>query len=166
MPKTISWGFEDSPISGVTELSFDRALLNFKADFREKAKSATEAVITNITSPFDRPERIRFAVSDISNVYAGTDIDPSVYSPSRRGVSVLAQVTSIASVTDSNDADFRVDLPISAHIVLKVPSSEHLDAGKIQTIVARLVSSLFETGDESTSRLDALIRGSLLPKDM
>lgn len=166
MTKQISYGFNDTPISGVSTLKFERGLLNYKADFRTKSNTPGEVIITNITSPVDRPENIRYARSEVKNVYANTDIDPSVYAPSTKGVSIVAQVTETLSVTDSADSEYRVDLPVSAHIVLKTPASEHVDAAVLETVIGRLLSSLFETGKEDTTRLEALLRGSLLPTDI
>lgn len=166
MAKSISAGYTDTPISGVTTLTFPRGLVNFGADFRVKSETANEAIITNLTTPVDRPERIRFSYSDVANIYSGTDVDPSVYAPSKRGVSVLTQLTETFSVTDSVDTTYRVDLPVSAHLVLKVPASEYLTAELIEAMIGRLVSSLFETGSLTDSRLKALLRGSLLPTDL
>lgn len=166
MSKVVSAGYTDTAISGVTSLTLPRGLVNFAADFRVKKDGDTEAIVTNLTTPVDRPEKFRWNASDIANIYSGSDIDPSVYAPSKRGVSVLAQVTEVYSVTDTTDATFRIDLPVSAHLVLKVPASEYLTADILQTVVGRLVSGLFETGSTATSRIGALVRGSLLPKDL
>lgn len=166
MAKTVSVGYTDTPIAGVTSLEFPRGLVNFGADYRVKSDTANEAIITNLTSPVDRPEKFRISYSDVSNIYTGTDIDPSVFAPSKRGVSVLCQLTETLSVSDSTDAAFRVDLPISAHIVLKVPASEYLTADMLQTVMGRLVSGVYETGSLTTTRIQAIIRGSLLPTDL
>lgn len=166
MSKTISAGYTDTAISGVTSLTYPRGLVNFAADFRVKKDGDSEAIITNLTTPVDRPEKFRWNASDIANIYSGTDIDPSVFAPSKKGVSVLAQVTEVYSVTDSVDASFRIDLPVSAHIVIKTPQSEYLTSDILQTVVGRLISGLFETGSTATSRIGALVRGSLLPKDL
>lgn len=166
MAKIVSVGYTDTPISGVTSLAFPRGLVNFGADYRVKSDTANEAIITNLTSPVDRPEKFRISYSDVSNIYTGTDIDPSVFAPSKRGVSVLCQLTETLSVSDSTDAAFRVDLPISAHIVLKVPASEYLTADMLQTVMGRLVSGVYETGSLTTTRIQAIIRGSLLPTDL
>lgn len=167
MSKVISTGYTDTAISGVTSLEFPRAILNFEQDFRVKSNnSGKEVVITNITSPIDRPENIRIAYTDIANVYSGTGVEPSILAPSKRGVSILAQVTDVLSVTDTTDADYRIDLPISAHMVIKVPSNDNITAAVVQTLVGRLLSSLFDQGVTTTSRLDAILRGSLVPSEL
>lgn len=167
MAKVKSLGYTDTPVQGVTSLTFPRAVLNFGADFRVKANQpGKEVVLTNLTCPVDRPEKIRIAYTDVSNVYSGTDIDSSVYSPTKRGVSILVQLTETISVTDSTDADFRVDLPVSYHLVVKVPASEFISAADIQTGLGRLVSGLFDTGSTATTRLEAILRGSLVPSGL
>lgn len=167
MSKVISTGYTDTAISGVTSLEFPRAILNFEQDFRVKSNnSGKEVVITNITSPIDRPENIRIAYTDIANVYSGTGVEPSILAPSKRGVSILAQVTDVLSVTDTTDADYRIDLPISAHMVIKVPSNDNITAAVVQTLVGRLLSSLFDEGVSTTARLDAILRGSLVPSEL
>lgn len=164
MAKVKSAGYSDTPISGVSSLTMSRGLLNFEKDFRVKSnKPGTEVVITNLTSPVDRPEKIRIGYTDIANVYSGTGIDASVSAPTKRGIQVLAQVTEIISITDDSDPDYRIDLPVSYHLVIKVPASELITASDIQTGIGRLLSSLFDTGSTSTTRLEAILRGALVP---
>lgn len=166
MSKAINFGYTDTPISGVTELSFDRGLLNYKSDFRATTETPGEVILTNITSPIDRPENMRVAYSLLQDVYKGSGIDPKVQSPLRRGVSLLVQLTEVATVTDTVDLTYRVDLPISAHLVLKIPANADLTDAHVQTVVGRLVSGLYETGSLSTDRIKALLRGSLEPTDI
>jgi len=168
MTKVINQGYTDTPVSGVTSLTFPRAVLNIDKDFRVKStnNNGKEVVLTNITSPIDRPENIRLAYTDIANIYSGTGVEPSVAAPTKRGISVLAQVTDVVSVTDDTDADFRVDLPISCHLVIKVPASEYINAAQVKTVLGRLLSSLYDTGATSDSRLEAILRGSLVPSEL
>jgi hypothetical protein len=167
MTKVINSGYTDTPIDGVSSLSFDRGLLNIAKDFRVKTNNnGKEVVLTNITSPIDRPENIRIAFTDVANIYNGTGIEPSVLAPTKRGVSVLSQVTEVISVTDDTDADYRVDLPVSCHLVIKVPSSQYITAQMVETVIGRLLSSLFDTGATSASRLEAILRGSLVPTEL
>jgi hypothetical protein len=168
MTKVINQGYTDTPVSGVTELTFPRAVLNLKTDFRVKStnNNGKEVVLTNITSPIDRPENIRLAYTDIANVYNGTGVEPSVSAPTKRGVSILAQVTDVVSVSDDADADFRIDLPLSCHLVIKAPASEHVNAEQIKTVLGRLLSSLYDTGFSSESRLAAILRGALVSTEL
>lgn len=170
MAKTLSWGYTDTPVSGVNSLTFPRAILNFSADFAQKENtsksSSSELILTNITSPLDRAENIRYAYSTVNNVYSNTSIDAKVQSPNRKGVQLLAQVTDVATVTDSDDASYRVDLPISTHIVIKVPADALITGDIVQAHLGRVVSALFETGSTATTRIQKLLRGALEPADL
>lgn len=166
MSKVTSDGFA---ASGLTPATYNlvRPNLNFPAQFRVKqSKPGEEVILTNTTSPIDRPEKIRIAYSEIANVYAGTGIEASISAPSKKGVSILAQETSVLSVSDTTDADYRIDLPISCHLVIKVPTSEHVTSAIILDRIGRLTSSLFDTTSNDATRLDGLLRGALTPTGM
>lgn len=167
MSVTKNVGYTDTAISGVSSLSMSRGLLNFKADFRKKEETpGKEIVLTNITSPTDRPEKIRIAYSEVANIYSGSGIDASLHAPTKKGVSVLCQLTEVISVTSDTDADYHIDLPVSAHLVIKVPQSQYISGADVQTLVGRLLSALYDTGVTTTTRLEALLRGSLTPSDL
>lgn len=164
--KQVNLGYTDTPIAGVTSLDLPRGLVNFGADFRSVSSVPGEVVLTNITCPTDRPENFRVGYTSVKDVYSGSAIDQSVYAPSRKGISVVVQLTDTYSVTDSVDAEFRVDLPVSSHLVIKVPSSEYLTSEMVLAQVGRLMSGIFETGSETSDRLKAILRGSLTPSDI
>lgn len=167
MAKTTSLGFTDTAVEGVSSLAFPRAVLNLETDFRVKASQpGKEVTLTNITSPIDQPERIRIAYADVNNIYGGSGIEPSLFAPTKRGVSILAQLTEVLSVTDTVDSTFRVDYPVSYHVVIKAPSASYITGPVIQAGLGRLLSCLYDTGSLTTGRLEAILRGSLLPSEM
>lgn len=166
MTQSISTGYTDTPISGATPITVTRPVINFGEDFRERKQTESELVLVNLTSPLDRTEKVRYSVQNVANVYTGTDIDPSVHAPVRRGVSLLIQRTATISVTDDSAGNARVDLPVSFHIVAKVPVSEHIDASLIEQELLRTLSMAYETNSSDTSRINAMLRGSLAPKDL
>ena len=166
MSKSLNSNHHDTAVSGVTTLSLDRAILNFGADFRVKSQDPAQAVIVNMTSPVDCPETFKFAVSPVKDIYKGSSVDPSLFDASRRGVSILCALNDVVTITDSSDATYRVDKPLSAHIVIKVPYDTQITGGMIESLVGRLVSGLYETGDDGITRIAALMRGSLLPVDL
>lgn len=166
MAKSVVKNYTDTPISGVTSLTLPMSVVNFGKDFRVKSDEPGEAILTNLTSPIDRPERFRFAMSDIKDIYKNSGIDANLYSPSRRGVSVLVQLTDTYTVSDSTDTKYDVALPMEAHLVIKVPSNELITSQMIQDFVGRLTNGLFESGVVNTDRIKSLFRGSLIPTDM
>lgn len=82
MSKTVSFGYADSPISGVTSLNFSRGLLNFGADFDVVNDKGSELILTNITTPRDKPEKVRLAYSVVPDVYANSGIAPGAQATS------------------------------------------------------------------------------------
>lgn len=166
MTKQLNFNRTDTEISGVSSLSLPIGVLNFPIDFTPKARTAKEVVLANLTSPLGAVETVRFAVNDVANVYTGTGVAPSYSATSKHGVSVLMQLNDIYSITDSVDATFRQDLPITGHIVLKVPDSELLTGDVLKAFLGRLVDLAFNSGLTTSERLAALCRGSLLPTDV
>lgn len=166
MTKQLIFNRTDTAISGVSSLALPLAVLNLPVDFVVKSRNAKDVTLSNITSPLGAVETIRFAVNDVANVYTGSSIQPTLWATSKHGVSVLAQINEIFSITDTVDATFRQDLPMSAHIVLKVPDSEFMTGDLLKAIVGRLADTLFNAGVVTSERLAALTRGSLLPQDV
>lgn len=166
MSKVVSVNHTDTPISGVTELSLERGLVNYGADFKVKVEMADSVILTNLTSPITAPEQFKFSVQDVANVYTGTAVDPNFYSPSKKGVSLLAQCNEVWTVTDTEDSTYQVELPVQAHIVLKVPKNENITPAMVEALLGRVVSGLYETGSEGTTRLQAMLRGSMKPSDL
>lgn len=167
MAKVKSVGYTDTAIAGNPTLTFPRGNLNFASDFRVKSNNAgKEVILTNITSPSDRPEKIRIGYTEVANVYSGTGVEPTVSAPTKRGLQILSQVTEVISVTDDTDPNYRIDLPVSYHLVIKVPTSEHIGAADVKTGIGRLLSSLFDTGVMTTTRLEAILRGALVPSEL
>lgn len=166
MSRNVSANYTDTPISGVTSLTFSRGLVNTGADFKVKVIKPDEVIITNLSSPILFPEKIRYSLSDVNDVYKGTGIDPGFFAPSRKGLSLLAQVTETWTVTDTTDATYQVALPVSAHLVLKVPNNEAVTPERIEQLIGRLISTLYDTGKSDNKRLTALLRGSLAPSDI
>lgn len=166
MAKTLNLNYTDTAISGISSLNLPLSVVNFPVDFRVKVDDPGEAIVTNLTSPIERPETFRFAITEIRDVYKNTSIDANVAAPTRRGVSILCQLNDVYSITDSSDATYQVNLPMQGHIVLKIPSNDLITADVMKTFLGRLVDGLFNSGVVSSGRLASLARGSLLPDNM
>lgn len=158
---TINNGYIDTAIPGVSSLAFARGLVNYPVDFRITSETTGEVKLTNLTSPLDRPETVRIAYSVIPDVYKGSGISVNVQPPSSKGVSILCQVTNV--YRDTTIAASPIDLPVSTHMVIRVPAHSSITAELVQAHIGRLISSLYDTGSTGTSRLESLLRGSLQP---
>lgn len=166
MAKVVTTNRTDTAVDGVSSLTMARAVLNFGADFVVKSEASNEVIITNLTSPIDTPEKFRFAISDIKDIYKNTGIDPTRQSQSKRGVNLLCQLTDVWTITDSVDLTFQEIVPIEAHVVLKMPASPYVSEDAVVAFIGRLMSGLFATGSSTSARLKSMIRGSLTPSDI
>lgn len=166
MAKTLNMNFKDTTVTGGTAVTLELPQLNYAADFRVTRDDAEEAIITNITSPIDMPERFRFAHNNLTDVYKNTGIDPTLYYASRRGTQVLCQLTDTYSVTDSTSPDYLALLPVSAHVVIKVPNNDLITVEQVEGLVTRMLAGLYETTSSRDTRLRSLLRGALLPSSL
>lgn len=163
MSLNIATGCTDTPIDGVTAPQLTLPLLNYKADYRVKSESSKEAIITNITTPLDQPESIRFGISEIANIYSKSGINTDLISGPMKGINVLTQINEVIKVTDSANAAFSQYLPMSAHLVLKIPQSGYITEAVVNTFIKRLIATLYENG---VSIIPSLTRGVLLPRNL
>lgn len=166
MAIVININHTDTAISGATAASLTLPVVNFPVDFRVKQDEPGEAIITNLTSPVDAPERYRFGVSDIKDIYANSGIEYACQAPLKRGKKVFVQLTEVLTKTDSIDTTYKCQVPLAGHIVLSVPQDADVTDEMIITFLKRLVAGLFDPADNGTTRLKCLERGSLIPSGM
>lgn len=163
MAKTLSVNYTDTPVTGSTAVSYSLPQLNFGADFRVVKDEADEAIITNLSSPIDQPERFRFAHNIVNDVYKNSGIDPTLYYASRKGTQVLCQLTDVYSVTDSEDSSYLALLPVECHLVIKVPNNDLITPAVAEALTERMLAGLYETTAGQYTRLKSMLRGALLP---
>lgn len=166
MAKTSSFGYT-APASTITISVPKLDWTQFSSDNR-KQKSG-ELILQNTTSPLDQPETIRWAIENIGNVYNGTDIPTTNRSITTRGVSLVIQVNDILRVSDESDPECccgngAFDLPISTHIVVRVPLNQYVTAEKAMEVLKRDLAAVYN-GADSPDFLNQLLRGSLNPKE-
>lgn len=165
MTKQINKGYTDTPFETPVSLVTTREPINFQKDFRVLRQSNDELWLTNVTSPIDRPEKLRIARREVGNLYQGTDISPSVHAPSKKGVNLHLQLQQTFEVTDSENAEFLVHIPITTSLTIKAPAS-FVDANMVIDSLERLLSALYESNSNENDRVAALLRGSLIPSDL
>lgn len=145
--------------------------LPYDTDFDLTKDGAKECVIANMKAPIDVPESIRFAIEDIANVYAGSDLDPHLYAPLKKGKSVVVGIKDAFKVQRviADDSTGAISsllsetvYPVAAHAVFKFPISTEINAEDVQKVLYRLIAALYKTASDAT-RLNELMRGSLNP---
>lgn len=165
MAKSVTLNINDTAISGGPQaLSVSLPAINWPVDWSKTVDEAGSATLTYKPAPFDAPQTAKFAVNRIANIYAGSPVDASYQLPYKRGASILCQVNLVASVTDTADSTYRVDLPLSAHLVIKAPMSGLLTVNDIRSVAERAFALLYETGSTDSTRLTELLKGSMLPE--
>lgn len=138
--------------------------LSYSTDFRVSTDVPGEVIMTNITSPLDRNETVRFAITNIKDIYTNSGVDVSYMAPSHQGISLVTQVTDTWRYEDvANPTNPVIDLPISAHLVIKAPKTSYLGANDYLSIAQRAFSLLFDTGSVTSARLMTLLKGALDP---
>lgn len=161
---TTTWNYSDTAVSSDVG-PIQPASINFAADWAKKTSDESELILINTTSPLDRVETLRFGRSRIGNIYTGAGIEAAYASSVRSGVSALVQDRTVLTAVD--DAGNRTDYPISAHLIIKVPTSDLITEQLLVTILSRLLGACYEqSGTTAGPRLNRLIRGALIPSSM
>lgn len=167
MAEVFSAGYVDTAMDGVTTLPLNRGLVNFGADWAQVPSSKKgEVLLTNITCPQGFPERFRYSSAKVANVYANSGISSAYHLPSSDGTKVLVQLTEVWNQTDDADASVDKRAPISGYIVLTYPNDKIVTAARMETFIARLLSGFYNSGVVTTERLNAILRGALVPSGL
>lgn len=140
--------------------------IDFETQFTVDTFEPTKVGITNLTSPTDQADHLTFQYMSIADVYKGSSIDPSVYSPNRKGISVATVLKDVMRVTDSGDPSYQMDLPIKVSLSVVLPQNPYLNASAVDTAIKRCFAAWYPKGAVTTARIDALIRGSMKPSEI
>lgn len=165
MSYSIQNNYTDTGVEGVSSLALSRAIVNFGVDFRVKSQDNQSVTLTNITSPAGKPETYRISVSPVKDIYKNSDIDPALYGPTRKGVSLLVAHTQVKTAVDATTG-LTYDIPVKSHLVSVIPLDALVTPAIIEAEVGRMVTALYETGLATTTRIAALIRGVVRPSDV
>lgn len=161
MSYTYSWATQNSWDTS-TSVSTSVVREAFSKGWTVTKNQPSEAVLACSTSPLEAVPTIRFARSQVSNLYASTNLENRLQGPSRKGLSTLAQINDFRQVTDSDGLVYY--LPYSAHIVFKTPITDENPGANVSQLLAELIGVLFEESAVSPdTRINSLIRGNLLP---
>lgn len=142
-------------------------IIKWADEYRPVSDKAGDVEITSVVTPLDAPSSFHFAATQVANVYSG--ISPAVpanyRSPSAGGVKLLIQNTETWSITDSADPSYQVNLPVEAHLVVKVPQNSMITATAVEGLIKRTLGGLYDGNAEAT-RLESLLRKALMPSSL
>lgn len=135
--------------------------VNLAADFSSTMDKPGERRLTNVKSPVPRPQTVRYAVTNVKNVYS-KGIDKAFQLQDKSGKSIVFGLTEMWSVTNDsipNDPGFIV--PVSGHMVLKLPTGIDIPADKFIEFATTVYGLVFDHGTKSDAKLNRLMRGSV-----
>lgn len=159
-----SFGNTDTPISGVTAPVITLPVINFNSDYRIRKSADSETIVTNVTTPFDQPESVRYSIQDVKDIYKNAGLNSDQITGSKEGVSLVAQLNTTLKVTDDTATTAIGYFPITAHLVIKCPKSGYITESVLTQVIARLNGTLYaETGK---TNIVALLKGALNPKGL
>lgn len=165
MAKSLSFNNADTVFGSPATLNLVRENVNFGEDWVKVGEKPGETKVKNINCPNDQPEQFRLAFTEVKDVYKNTGIDPAYYAPSKKGFSLVVQLTNVGRVTESIDGSI-YDLPFSMHIVIKAPNDSLVDESVIEEQIARLLSGLYLENVTTDTRLAQLIKGAMTPPEV
>lgn len=164
MSKIIKTTFTDTPISGVTAPSLPLPVINYNSDFRLKnSTNKDEVIMVNTNCAINEDEKVRIAVSSINDIFKTSGIVCDSVGETKEGYSLVAQVTRTVTVADDQNPSYTNHLPLSAHIVVKVPKHEAITDTVILALIERACATLYEEGK---FKAISMLKGAINPKGL
>lgn len=164
MAITANFGFNDTTNSSAAQPALNPTVLNYGSDYRVISDDDSSCLITNIKTPVDQPDTIRVATQDVANIYSNTSLKANQISAARQGVSVVLQENSVYKVIDTDLPLAATYLPVSMHLVLKVPTGYSIPEADLISQIKRLLGALYE--EDGTFRIQTLVKGAVKPKNL
>lgn len=161
MTRTVTKGYADTAVSGVSSLVQDLPVLNWTADWRVLVNEPEELVAMNMTTPFDQPETFRFASRAVKNIYQGADdiIGVGNRLDNVSGQAIVVQLREVHAITDTSDSTFRRLAPITVGITMTIPNDVSTTSANVLGMVRRACAGLYEQGVSTDTGVTALIKG-------
>lgn len=101
-----------------------------------------EAIIDNASATLTQPNTIRYAYTQIADVYAKTGVSP-LATQRREGFSLLTEVNETWMVYDDASTLYTpYYLPVRAHMVLRLPIDAQVTAAATTALINRLIGAL------------------------
>lgn len=135
------------------------------ADYKIVEAEKGSTVVSNMKSPLSGPQLIEYSVKDITDIYPKKNgLDKSLILPSRAGKNVLVKVMENWEITHE-DGKTKSIVPVSAHLVLKLPKYVEVGKEPILHLMQTLFGSAFTFETNDDTRIQALLRGGTTPNN-
>lgn len=124
--------------------------------------------MVNQTSPVGYPETLTIQSADIKDIYSGTQILPGYRSTGKTGKSIVIQLKDMVMV--KKDGLLDTVLPVSCHVVYRVPNELNFTAEDCETMLLRLFGMMSRSTTSGNcsiaSTINRTLSGSLKPADV
>jgi hypothetical protein len=135
------------------------------ADYAKTQDEPNEAIVANTTSlEVTSPETVRFACSNVANIYDKTSIDPTMQASVKAGTQVMTELKYFVRATNQISGQ-EILLPFKGRTVLVIPKFPAVTAEAVEYALKRTHAINYDSdGSIDASRVIELTRGSLLPR--
>jgi hypothetical protein len=158
MAKTSAFGFTnilDNAASIVLKS------LGLVTNYSLSSDQADNVVLNNKTAPIDTEEIVSLRSRDIQSV--NTPLNIQFPGKVKTGIEYSVRVDAVLSTTDSDDASFRVDEPMTCVITFRHPKSGNITEAHVLTLLTRALSALHKDGTNAGWRIGDLMRSAERP---
>lgn len=137
--------------------------VDFSNDFVKSMDEPNEGKLVNSTSTGIIPvESVRFARTEVSDIYNNIGIPGTAKFPTKSGVRVLCElVTSMKAVNSVSGDEYLI--PIKAWTCVQVPSTDVISSTAVEYALKRQFAVCFDTKATSASRIVDIAKGAVLP---
>lgn len=137
--------------------------LSWVADYTKVLDGPEEAKVANTTGPdLISHENVRFARSEVANIYTGVNSDSAMVMPMKKGVQVMCELSSTYRAANKVSGN-EYDLPCKGRIVLRFPASTCVTQALVTDLLIRTIASAYGTGAVTAQRMMDMAMGALLP---
>lgn len=155
MSKSSSFGFTNTTAGSH---SVTQTALGLTSNYSLASDTSDVVRLNNKTAPIDQEELIEFRSR---SVQLKTPLNIQYPSPVQSGIEYSMRIDDLLSTTDSSDASFRVDEPITCVITFRHPKSGNITGTQVGTVFERALSALMKA--DGTWRFDDLMRSAERP---
>lgn len=122
-------------------------------DFAWVKDEPGEAIERYVAGSLEQPCKIRYAYSEIADIFKGTGVDP-VDGQRIDGISILVQLTEVWTDTEG------LYLPVSAHFVVRFPVNSEITDDVVGAFITRMLGGLYrDVGDTIITGIAPLMVG-------
>jgi hypothetical protein len=115
--------------------------------------------MSNKTAPIDAEELVQFRSRNLDEISSFAHIENP--SPVKNGMEYSLRLDEVLSITDSNDASYRVDEPIICTVTFRHARNGLITNSVIGEVFLRAISSLMKT--DGSWRFEDLMRSAERP---